>query len=78
MWEELAFVVEGAGYDLHWDMMFDCKDEFLWEWAAEPKKFEWKQLAAGFRLLLQADRAFKTSTPNPEGYFDVMLWKLIG
>ena len=43
MWEELAFVVEGAGYDLHWDMKFDCQDKFIWEWAAEPKKFEWKQ-----------------------------------
>jgi DNA polymerase-3 subunit delta len=41
------------------------------------KKFEWKQLASGFRLLLRADRAFKTSTPNPEGYFDVMLWKMM-
>ena len=48
------------------------------EFTASCKKFEWKQLAAGFRLLLSADRAFKTSTPNPEGYFDVMLWKLIG
>src|SRR2546426_652556 len=48
------------------------------DFAAGCRKFEWKQLAAGFRLLLQADRAFKTSTPNPEGYFDVMLWKLIG
>ena len=48
------------------------------DFAAGCSKFEWKQLAAGFRLLLQADRAFKTSTPNPEGYFDVMLWKLIG
>jgi DNA polymerase-3 subunit delta len=48
------------------------------EFTASCKKFEWKQLATGFRLLLNADRAFKTSTPNPEGYFDVMLWKLIG
>ena len=48
------------------------------EFAASCKKFEWKQLAGGFRLLLNADRAFKTSTPNPEGYFDVMLWKMIG
>lgn len=46
--------------------------------AASCKRFEWKQLAAGFRELLYADRAFKTSGPNPEGYFDVMLWKLIG
>ena len=43
MWEELAFVVEGAGYDLHWDMKFDCQDKFIWEWADEPKKFEWKR-----------------------------------
>src|SRR2546426_1819542 len=47
------------------------------DFAASCKKFEWKQLAAGFRLLLNADRAFKMSTPNPEGYFDVMLWKMI-
>ena len=28
MWEELVFVVEGEGYDLHWDMKFDCQDNF--------------------------------------------------
>jgi len=43
MWEELIFVAEGSGYDLHWDMKFDCQDKFLWEWADEPKKFEWKR-----------------------------------
>jgi gentisate 1,2-dioxygenase len=43
MWEEIIFVVEGAGYDLHWDMQFDCLDAFKWEWAEVPKKFEWKQ-----------------------------------
>ena len=48
------------------------------EFAAACRRFEWKQLATGFRLLLSADRAFKSSTPNLEGYFDVMLWKLIG
>jgi DNA polymerase-3 subunit delta len=47
------------------------------DFTASCKKFEWKQLAAGFRLLLNADRAFKASTPNPEGYFDVMLWKMM-
>jgi DNA polymerase III delta subunit len=45
--------------------------------ATSCRAFEWKQLAAGFRLLLNADRAFKSSTPNPEGYFDVMLWKMM-
>ena len=41
MWEEVIFVVEGAGYDLHWDLKFDCIDAFQWEWNEEPRKFEW-------------------------------------
>lgn len=46
--------------------------------AASCKKFGWPQLAAGFRELLAADRAFKTSSPNFEAYFDILLWKLVG
>ncbi len=47
------------------------------DFAAACKKYEWKRIAGGFRELLKADRAFKSSTPNAEGYLDVMLWKLI-
>jgi uncharacterized RmlC-like cupin family protein len=43
MWEEVIFVVEGSGYDLHWDLEFDCQDEFKWSWKAEPKKFTWER-----------------------------------
>jgi quercetin dioxygenase-like cupin family protein len=43
MWEEIIFVVEGSGYDLHWDMKFECLDAFQWEWTEEPRKFEWKR-----------------------------------
>ncbi len=39
--EEVAFVIEGTGHDLHWDVMFHCADEFIWEWEKTPKKFEW-------------------------------------
>jgi len=48
------------------------------DFTAACRKFEWKRLATGFQLLLSADRAFKSSTPDFEGYFDVMLWKMIG
>jgi uncharacterized RmlC-like cupin family protein len=41
--EEIFYVVEGNGYDLHWDVRFDCKDEFEWSWDAEPKRYEWSQ-----------------------------------
>ncbi len=43
MWEEIIFVAEGSGYDLHWDLKFDCLDAFQWEWAEMPKRFEWKR-----------------------------------
>jgi DNA polymerase III delta subunit len=46
--------------------------------AASCKKYGWPQLAGGFRALLSADRAFKTSSPNVEAYFDILLWKLVG
>lgn len=41
MWEEIIFVAEGAGYDLHWDLKFDCVDAYSWDWEAEPKRFQW-------------------------------------
>ena len=41
MWEELFFVVEGSGYDLHWDLKWDCLEAFHWQWAEAPRKFEW-------------------------------------
>ncbi len=39
--EEVAFVIEGNGYDLHYDVKFKCEVEFEWEWETTPKKFEW-------------------------------------
>ena len=41
MWEEVIFVAEGSGYDLHWDLKFDCIDKYQWDWEAEPRKNEW-------------------------------------
>jgi gentisate 1,2-dioxygenase len=43
MWEEIVFVAEGSGYDLHWDLKFDCLDKYSWEWAEEPRRYEWRR-----------------------------------
>jgi uncharacterized RmlC-like cupin family protein len=43
MWEEIIFVAEGSGYDLHWDLKFECVDQFDWQWEAEPRRFEWER-----------------------------------
>lgn len=39
--EEVAYVIEGTGYDLHYDVRFDCTDRFVWEWDKTPKKIGW-------------------------------------
>jgi len=46
------------------------------EFAAGCRKYEWKQIAAGFKQLLNLDRALKSSNPDVEAAFDVLLWKL--
>jgi oxalate decarboxylase/phosphoglucose isomerase-like protein (cupin superfamily) len=43
MWEEVLFVVEGSGYDLHWDLQFDCIDKFEYQWESTPKRYEWQR-----------------------------------
>ena len=39
--EQIFYVAEGKGYDLHWDVNFEVDVEFAWSWAEEPKKYEW-------------------------------------
>jgi uncharacterized RmlC-like cupin family protein len=39
--EEVAYVIEGSGHDHHFDVRFDCKDEFVWEWDKTPKTIAW-------------------------------------
>jgi len=41
--EQIIYVAEGAGYDLHWDVEFEVDVDFHWSWHDEPRKFEWKQ-----------------------------------
>lgn len=39
--EEILFVLEGDGFDLHWDPIFEADVEYEWRWEDEPKRFEW-------------------------------------
>jgi DNA polymerase-3 subunit delta len=46
------------------------------EFVAGCRKYEWRQLALGFREILNLDRTLKSSSPDVEACFDVMLWKM--
>lgn len=40
--EEMIFVLEGSGYDLHWDPIFSAEEHYDWDWQAEPQRFDWQ------------------------------------
>lgn len=40
--EEIVFILEGDGYDLHWDPIFAADEKYEWDWQQEPKRFEWR------------------------------------
>ena len=63
-----AKAAEAAGVP-HWKA-----DRF----ASACRRFDRRAVAAGFRELVRADLALKTSSTRPEYGFDVLLWKLIG
>jgi len=46
------------------------------EFVAGCRKYEWRQLVLGFREILNLDRTLKSSSPDIEACFDVMLWKM--
>ena len=61
--EEVAFVIEGTGHDLHYDVNFRCEDEFIWEWDTTPKKFEW---GPGDYIYIPPDCAHKRVNDDSE------------
>lgn len=40
--EEIIFVLEGSGYDLHWDPIFKAEERYDWDWEDEPKRFDYQ------------------------------------
>ena len=46
------------------------------DFAAGCKRYDWKEIASGFRVMLQLDQALKSSVTDVEASFEVMLWKL--
>ena len=43
MSEEYIFVLEGRGYDLHWDVDYDIRDQYYWKVDETPARWEWEE-----------------------------------
>jgi len=43
MSEEVFYVLEGKGYDLHWDVVPKIGQKYEWDWEKDPKRVEWEE-----------------------------------
>ena len=43
MSEEYIFILEGSGYDLHWDVDFELGEKYNWKVDEKPSRWEWEQ-----------------------------------
>ncbi len=43
MADEILYVLEGKGYDLHWDVDLGLGTTYEWKVAAEPSRWEWEE-----------------------------------
>jgi quercetin dioxygenase-like cupin family protein len=41
--EEYIYILEGSGYDIHWDLEPDIREKYYWKVSEEGKTFEWEE-----------------------------------
>jgi quercetin dioxygenase-like cupin family protein len=63
MAEEFLFVLEGRGYDLHWDVHAQIADRYTWETEKEAKRYEWE---AGDVIFVPVNTVHQHFNSDPE------------
>ena len=63
MAEEVVFVLEGKGYDLHWDVEMRLTEKYEWDIASEPRQFEWE---AGDLICIPVNTVHQHFNNDPE------------
>ena len=63
MAEEFLFVLEGRGYELHWDVNAQIGDKYTWEVEKEPKRYEWE---AGDVIFVPVNTVHQHFNSDPE------------
>ncbi len=61
--EQIVYVAEGSGHDLHWDVDFEVDVDFHWSWRDEPRKFEWTR---GDFIFIPAYTVKQHFNPDPD------------
>lgn len=65
MAEELLYILEGQGYELHWDPDVEINKKYVWKIKKESQKFEWEQGDFVYIPPMVAHQHFNASKDGP-------------
>ncbi len=63
--EELMYVLEGRGYDLHWDVEPNVGERYEWTVAEEPTRWDWEEGDFVFVPICTAHQHFNLDPERP-------------
>lgn len=63
--EEYIYIIEGSGYDIHWDMEPDIREKYYWKVSKEGKTFEWEEGDSVIIPVKTVHQHFNTSKDKP-------------
>lgn len=80
MGDEIFYVLEGRGYDLHWDVEVEITDRYYWRVAKKPTRWEWQKGDMVYIPQNSLHQHFNADPSNPVKLISGMnrIFKLIG
>ncbi len=65
MAEEIIYILEGKGYDIHWDPDIRMEDVFEWKLQKDGVKYEWKEGDTVYIPVMAAHQHFNADPEKP-------------
>ncbi len=80
MAEEIIHILEGRGYDIHWDPDVRMEDVFEWKLKEEGVKYEWKEGDTVYIPVMAAHQHFNADPGKPARFISARcrLYKHVG
>lgn len=78
--DEVLFILEGKGYDLHWDVEAMIKDRYDWKVATESTKWEWEEGDCVYIPVNTVHQHFNADPDRPARFISAVsrVYKYIG
>lgn len=80
MADEVVYILEGKGYDLHWDVEPEIGDVYDWKVQEEPTKWEWEEGDCVYIPVNTVHQHFNSDPQKPARFISGMnrVYKYVG